>query len=98
MSYRDRVMEHLRLTLLRLLAEVQGYASNSAILADSVIAFGLRVSRDQVHSELSWLAEQGLVKTEPVASVITATLTQRGLDVAQGRAAVPGIAKPEPGA
>lgn len=45
-----------------------------------------------------WLAEQGLVRTEELeAGVLVAAITERGLDVAGGRAVVPGVRRAPPG-
>ena len=53
-------------------------------------------SRDQVKGELRWLEEQRLVKIEDVGNgaVLVARLTERGADVAAGRARVDGVKRP----
>ncbi|MBA1271684.1 ArsR family transcriptional regulator, partial [Pseudomonas carnis] len=51
-------------------------------------------SRDQVKTEMHWLAEQGAVTVADVGPVLVATLTERGQDIAAGRARVPGIKRP----
>lgn len=96
MNYAELVRQESRLVLLRILAEVPGYEANSSILQSALESFGLQLSRDLVHTELAWLAEQGLVATKSIATVQIATLTSRGMDVATGRAVVPGIKKPGP--
>ena len=88
---------HLRLTLLRLLVGAPGYRANSSIMHSAASEFGLGASRDQIKSELAWLSEQGAVKVADVAGLTVATLTDRGLDVAEGRASMPGVQKPAPG-
>lgn len=98
MKYPDYIAEHSRICILRLLADSAGYASNSAVLADLLPAFGLALSRDAIATQLAWLAEQQLVSTSEFGSVVIATLTQRGHDVAAGRAQVPGVRRPGPGA
>lgn len=97
MSYAHHVEEHRRLVLLRLLSETPGYSSNSSILQGALEQYGIRSTRDQVHTQLHWLVEQGLVKVETVASVLRVELTARGLDVAEGKARVPGVKRPGPG-
>jgi Fe2+ or Zn2+ uptake regulation protein len=89
---------HLRLTLLRLLAEQAGYQANSSILTTAADhSAGFTVSRDQVRTELAWLSEQGLVSTRSILDgLMVAKLTERGADVAAGRAVVPGVQKPGP--
>lgn len=97
MSYSTHFAKHLRLAILRLLAESPGYALNSSILVDALGALGLAASRDQVRGEIAWLAEQGLATAEELpGGLIVATLTERGADVASGRATVPGVQRPTP--
>ena len=97
MSYTAHFARHLRLAILRLLAEAPGYALNSSILTDALGALGLAASRDQVRGEIAWLAEQGLSTTDELpGGLLVATLTERGGDVASGRAHVPGVQRPTP--
>lgn len=96
-DYRQLLAEHRRLTILRILHEGQGYSVNSAIVADSLPLWGFTVSRDKVHADFAWLAEQGLVEVEERGSVHVAQLTQRGADVANGRATCPGVKRRGPG-
>lgn len=89
--------EHVRLALLRLLNEAPGYKANSSILTDFVLNMGLSATRDQVRTQLAWLREQGLVTTEEqLPGLLVATATERGLDVANGLAHVPGVRRPAP--
>lgn len=88
--------EHLRLTLLRLLSGAPGYTANSSILHSAVADFGFSASRDQVRTELAWLEEQGCLRTKPVETLVVATLTERGMDCAEGRCRIPGIQPPAP--
>ena len=97
MQFKTHVQEDQRLVILRLLHEAQGYGLNSAIIQSALAEFGHRPSRDQLHTELAWLEEQGLILCSQKASVKVARLTSRGADVAEGRAVVPGVKKPSPG-
>lgn len=96
-DFRQTLSEDRRLVILRLLAEVDGYEANSSVLQSALESFGHTMSRDSVHTELAWLSEQGLATSAPLASIVVAKLTARGLDVAQGRATVPGVKRPGPG-
>ena len=98
MSYKAHWQAHLRLTLLRLLAEQPGYKSNSSVLTQAADATaGFTATRDQVKTELAWLGEQGLITTsEVIEGLVVATLSERGGDVASGRAIVPGVQRPNP--
>ena len=97
MNYNAHFARHVRLAILRLLHEAPGYALNSSILTDAVGALGLAATRDQVRSEIAWLAEQRLVTSDELpGGLMVATLTERGADVADGRAHVPGVQRPMP--
>lgn len=86
--------EHLRLAILKLLDQAAGYATNDSVLTDAVRSVGFSASRDQVRSELAWLAEQDLVTCEPLDRLLVATLTGRGQDVAVGASTAPGVKRP----
>lgn len=97
MNYTAHFARHLRLAMLRLLAEAPGYSLNSSILTDAVAELGLAATRDQVRGEIAWLAEQGLAASDELpGGLMVATLTERGGDVASGRAHVPGVQRPTP--
>jgi Fe2+ or Zn2+ uptake regulation protein len=97
MSYGNVVAEHLRITLLRLLAEQPDYALNDSLIRDMVPQYGFRPSRDSVRTQLAWLAEQGLVTVDCNGVCHVAHLTERGEEVAKGYATVPGVKRPSPG-
>ncbi|WP_340617247.1 ArsR family transcriptional regulator [Xenorhabdus entomophaga] len=82
-----------RLVLLRSLTECGGDA-NESVLQTCLDAYGHRISRDVVRSHLTWLEEQGLCAAKDVAGCLVASITGRGLDVAEGRSQVPGVKRP----
>lgn len=92
--YADFLRQDMRLVILRLLVEMPAYRANSSVLNAALDNFGHAVSRDQVKTELAWLAEQGAISLEDIGPVVVATLTERGHDIAAGRARVPGIKRP----
>lgn len=94
MSFSDYLRQDVRLVALRVLAEMPSYRANSSVLANMLHRFGHAVTRDQAKTELRWLEEQGLLTIEEAGSVLVATLTERGQDVAEGRARVEGVARP----
>lgn len=94
MSYKEVVQADMRLVILRLLSEMPAMRANSSVLYSALDEFGHSASRDTVKTELAWLAEQGLITREEMASIVVATLTERGVDVAKGRASVPGVKRP----
>lgn len=98
MSYGQHFAAHLRLTILRVLSELPGYKCNDSMLTDAADAVGVPATRDQVRTEIAWLAEQRLVTvTDPGLIPLTiATATERGLEAARGRVNVPGVQRPAP--
>ena len=96
MSFSEFVREEQRLVLLMSLHEMPRYQSNSSLLTTTMERFGLPMSRDQVHTELNWLQEQGCVTLQEAGSVVVATLTNRGADAVTGMAKIHGIKRPSP--
>lgn len=96
MNFKDVQTQDIRIIILRTLAESAGYSCNESIINEIVCTFGHCVSRDRIKTELRWLEEQALVSLKEVLDIIVATITERGADVAQGRAEVPGVKKPRP--
>ncbi len=97
MSYQDFVMENRRLALLRFLAGDADYAMNDSVMQAALASIGHGASRDVVKGDFAWLAEQGLVSVEVVMDKIhVAKINARGVDVACGRALVPGVSRPGP--
>lgn len=94
-DYRDTVRQHRRLTILRHLEGVAEYTSNASILQDVLARLGLPSTRDQVRTELGWLAEQGLIRINDEDFVV-ATATARGVEIARGLATHPDIQRPSP--
>ena len=95
-AFATALAEDQRLRILQLLEQVEGYDLNIHILRDALARVGHRPSLDRLTTELAWLAEQGLVTTREVGSLVVATATARGLDAACGRARVPGVKRPAP--
>lgn len=97
MDYKDLRCEDERLVILRALQMDAGaYTANESILHDILGAFGHKVSRDRVKTQLAWLQEQGLVKLQDAYGCLIATLTCRGIEVATGVVTTPGVKRPRP--
>lgn len=90
------VMADRRLLILTLLAESNAYTASADLLHAVLPNMGHAVSHDRLGTDLEWLHEQGLVSLERIGHVPMARLTSRGLDVAQGVATAPGVARPRP--
>jgi hypothetical protein len=97
-TYDEFMTSARRLALLAGLAACPQYRANDVLLQKWAEGMGHPVSADRVRSDLAWLKEQELVALDAVDRLQVATLTERGLDVAEGRAQVPGVSKPKPGA
>ncbi|PAL25490.1 hypothetical protein [Sphingopyxis sp. GW247-27LB] len=98
MSYADFHFQHVRLTILRILAEAPGYSANDSVLTDAVNAMGLVCTRDQLRTNLAWLEEQRLLtQLHPTPTLTVATISERGVDVAKGRSVIAGVQRPSPG-
>lgn len=93
MSFDTFTAEHQRRLILEVLAQQPQYTQNQLLIKQALFMQGQAVSIDKVMTHLAWLAEQGLVTLDSFGGFSVAKLTARGLDVSQGLADVPGIAK-----
>jgi len=96
MRFRATLDADRRLVILQLLENSSGYMANEHLIYSALPGFGHEVSMDRVRTDLAWLDEQGLVALERPGDVHLARLTQRGMDVAAGRARVDGVKRPGP--
>lgn len=97
MNFDQYQTEDRRLVLLKALAAAAQYRANAYLLRRFCDQVGHTASADQIAGDLAWLVEAGLITSAtPTPEVVVATLTARGLDVADGRAVHPGVAKPRP--
>lgn len=96
-AFQQKVAEDRRLVILRFLAEDADYAMNTSLLQTALEAVGHGVSREKVNADAAWLEESGLVHCEELSGILVVRITQNGLDVARGRAVVPGVKRPGPG-
>jgi len=96
MTYTAHLREDRRLVILRVLSEMPGYTANESILHDMVVSWGNRCSRDQVRTEMAWLADQDLIKNSDMGGLYVAEIKRHGQEVASGLSEVPGVRKPSP--
>ncbi len=85
-----------RLVILKGLEGAVQYRANAFLLRRFCDSLGHVVSADRLEADLQWLREMDLVTLDTSTGVTVATLTARGLDVATGRATVPGVQRPQP--
>lgn len=96
-GFAEHLAEHRRLAILRFMSEAIGYSLNESILVDLLERFGMRVGRDMLRADLAWLADLNLLTVDKaLPDMHVARLTERGSDVAAGRAVIPGIKRPSP--
>lgn len=93
-DYADYLRRHRRLSILRTLESAPQYKSNESLITQVLNTLGIASTRDQVRTELLWLAEQGFVTTEDVAGLLIAEATQGGQEIALGRRVHPDVEKP----
>lgn len=67
MSFKNHLLEDMRLVVLRTLSEMSSYRLNSSALHSFITRYGHSFSRDQLRTELHWLAEQGLIVIEEIS-------------------------------
>lgn len=96
MNFAQFQTEDRRLVLLRALHAAAQYTANAYLLRRFAESLGHTASADRIEQDVAWLVEQGLVTRKAPEGVTVATLTQRGQDVADGSATVPGVARPRP--
>ena len=97
MKFEQYQREDRRLTLLLALEGAAQYRANHYLLHRYCERLGHSVSHDTIKTDLRWLEEQQLLQLEDMGDVIVATATTRGIDVANARTVVPGVARPQPG-
>lgn len=95
-SFANHIAADRRLAILRILEGSAEYRANLYLIQRLLADIGHSASLDTINTDLAWLAEQGLLELETVGGVNIPQLIARGLDVACGRAVVPGVARPMP--
>lgn len=97
MKFSDFEQEGRRLELLRALEHAVHCTANAYLLRRYCEAVGYTVLADDLTRDLAWLASKKLIDLVSQQGVQVATLTARGLDVANGLAYVAGVRRPKPG-
>ena len=97
MSLAKHLAENHRLSILKALSACEEYRANESIIQTICHKYGASISADGVLGHLAWLDEAGLVVMENLSDYTIATLTQRGLEVREGKATHPGVKRPRPG-
>lgn len=101
-SYAHELLADQRLMLLQALGAASGYSLPERALLRFLQSMSAPLSADGLRTQLAWLEEQGLLaiaKVQPLPDAApewTARINSRGLDVVDGIARTPGIARPRP--
>ncbi len=95
-TFAERLAEDRRLVILRTLEACAMYEASESFVVAAARDCGHAASLDQVRADFAWLKKQGLLTTEDIAGVAIATLTQRGVEAAEGIVTVPGVKRPAP--
>jgi len=98
MTYQDILTADRRYLILKALSASASYTAHSLLLLRFVDGLGQKPTQDQINGDIQWLHDQGLLTATPsgIGDQI-ATITGRGLEIAEGRAIYPGVRKPTPG-
>lgn len=96
-GYSAHYNESARLTLLKELLVMPGYASNEVILTAALDDHGYRGSREWVRTQIFKIGELGAAHVDEQGSVLVVTLLSSGQDHVEGRVRIDGIAVPRPG-
>lgn len=92
--FQNVITENRRLAILRILNDVGGSA-NDSILHTSLEQLGFRrLSRDTVKDDVTFLHERTCVSIEWLSHIMVASITARGVEVANGMQRVEGITVP----
>ncbi|ESQ78444.1 hypothetical protein [Asticcacaulis sp. YBE204] len=88
--------QNIRLCILRVLTEASNKTANQSVIQIGLRSHsGVRASREEIVGYLDWLHQRGLVEREELStSVVMATLTAYGEDVARGFATATGVESP----
>ena len=90
-TYSEHMARPLRGAILQALASTPTEAASDVVL-HSVLADGPhRAGLATIGQQLRWLAERGYLTLEEIRGVLFATVTDRGVDVAERREGDPGI-------
>lgn len=94
-DYSEHRRKHRRLScLIGLAGSEQRRASDSELW--EIVSDFVPSTRDQIRTELLWLRDNGFVTLREIATILMATITEAGADMAAGRRTDPRIATPSP--
>lgn len=93
MSYADTLRRARRRVILATLASADPPSSSEILLEPMLDVERVFSDRDQIRTEIAWLAAQGLVESEELGGIMFATLLAGGRAIANGKRVHPDIEK-----
>lgn len=94
-SFADRVDADRRLYILQLLAGMPDGSANERALTLGLRDLGENISREQTRALITWLLDMRYVTVITLPDhTMSATVNERGGDIAAGRSAVSGVSHP----
>ena len=87
---------HQALAILRAVQRQSGYRLNTNVLSDYLYELALGDTASDLRANLDILEKNGLIKLNQTEHAVVVELTQRGSEVALGRAIQEGVLRPDP--
>lgn len=88
--------EQRRLEILQILFADPDYRMNDTLLKKMLQMGGTNISQAELGADLAWLERVGVIATQSLPTGKIALLRTEGVDVVEGTAHIPGIARPRP--
>lgn len=96
-DYKEHMAKHRRLAILRLLKEVGGTANDSVLYSQCASLGFAKATRTDVRDDLALFEKHSLITRNYHGGLVIASITERGVDVADGKVEVDGVEKPSLG-
>lgn len=95
-GYEEYVELDARLVILKGLARQADGRLNEVLITRMLDEFGYNRSREWVRTQLHKMEEVGAIRVTQAGTVVVAAITRSGLDHAERRSTLDGIARPSP--
>lgn len=95
-AFQQLKSEHQALAMLRVLQREPSYKLNDQILLGWLRKLALVLTRDEFDASIDQLMRLALIKTDMIDGITVIELTEKGCDVALGRAISEGVLRPSP--
>jgi hypothetical protein len=95
-DFRDFEARHRRRDVLLYLLNSRDYSCNESLLRMVLREQGYLASASEIHDDIAWLKQEGLVAWRDLGDLIIVRLLERGRDVAEGAESIAGVSRPDP--